>query len=55
MIRGRFVGHRSGHGMNNQLLRALFADSTAFRWVAPAAATSIGISGLQLSAAAAPA
>ncbi len=54
-IRGRFVGHRSGHGMNNQLLRALFADDAAFRWVTPAQAASAGISGLQLSAAAAPA
>ncbi len=55
MIRGRFVGHRSGHGMNNQLLRALFADRSAFRWSAPSASASSGISGLQLSAAAAPA
>ncbi|MBV9572084.1 MAG: UDP-3-O-[3-hydroxymyristoyl] N-acetylglucosamine deacetylase [Alphaproteobacteria bacterium] len=25
-ILGRFEGHRSGHGLNNQLLRALFSD-----------------------------
>ncbi|MDT7950574.1 MAG: UDP-3-O-acyl-N-acetylglucosamine deacetylase [Acetobacteraceae bacterium] len=25
-IRGRFVGHRSGHALNNLVLRALFAD-----------------------------
>jgi UDP-3-O-[3-hydroxymyristoyl] N-acetylglucosamine deacetylase len=30
-IKGRFVGHRSGHALNNRLLRALFADRTAFR------------------------
>jgi UDP-3-O-[3-hydroxymyristoyl] N-acetylglucosamine deacetylase len=33
-IRGRFVGHRSGHRTNNALLRALFADPSAFRVVA---------------------
>ncbi len=27
LIRGRFIGHRSGHELNNQLLRALFADA----------------------------
>jgi UDP-3-O-[3-hydroxymyristoyl] N-acetylglucosamine deacetylase len=32
-ILGRFTGHRSGHAMNNRLLRALFADSTAWRLV----------------------
>ena len=25
-LRGRFVAHRSGHALNNRLLRALFAD-----------------------------
>jgi UDP-3-O-[3-hydroxymyristoyl] N-acetylglucosamine deacetylase len=30
LIRGRFIGHRSGHGLNNKLLRALF--STAGAW-----------------------
>jgi UDP-3-O-[3-hydroxymyristoyl] N-acetylglucosamine deacetylase len=28
---GRFRGHRSGHGTNNALLRALFSDQTAYR------------------------
>ncbi len=32
-IAGRFVAHRSGHALNNQLLRALFADATAWRRV----------------------
>jgi len=30
-LHGRFVGYRSGHGLNNRLLRALFADSSALR------------------------
>ena len=25
-LRARLIGHRSGHAINNQLLRALFAD-----------------------------
>lgn len=35
-LRGRFIGHRSGHALNNRLLRALFADRTAWREVATA-------------------
>ena len=31
-IRGRFRAHRSGHTLNNRLLRALFADPAAWRW-----------------------
>ncbi len=30
-LRGAFIGHRSGHGLNNRLLRALLADPTAWR------------------------
>jgi UDP-3-O-[3-hydroxymyristoyl] N-acetylglucosamine deacetylase len=30
-IQGHISGYRSGHGMNNKLLRALFADSSAWR------------------------
>lgn len=33
---GRFLGHRTGHALNNRLLRALFADSANWR-MAPAA------------------
>lgn len=29
-LRGRFTGHRSGHALNNRLLRALFADPSAW-------------------------
>lgn len=41
-LRGRFVAHRTGHALNNQLLRALFADDAAWRltsesWVRAAA------------------
>jgi UDP-3-O-[3-hydroxymyristoyl] N-acetylglucosamine deacetylase len=32
-IFGRFEGHRSGHALNNQLLRALFADSANYAWI----------------------
>jgi UDP-3-O-[3-hydroxymyristoyl] N-acetylglucosamine deacetylase len=32
-IHGRFVAHCSGHALNNRLLRALFADNTAWRSV----------------------
>ena len=31
---GRFEGHRSGHALNNQLLRALFADPANYARVA---------------------
>jgi len=34
---GRFVAHRSGHALNNRLLRALFADRTAWREISSAA------------------
>ena len=30
---GRYEGIRAGHEMNNLLLRALFADATAWEWV----------------------
>ena len=52
-LRGRFVAHRSGHGLNNRVLRALLADSSAWRYV-PQDALS-GIQGVPLPAAAAPA
>ncbi len=32
-LRGRFVGHRSGHALNNRILRALFADPANWRTV----------------------
>ena len=30
-LHGRFVAHRTGHGLNNKLLRALFADQATWR------------------------
>jgi UDP-3-O-[3-hydroxymyristoyl] N-acetylglucosamine deacetylase len=33
-LHGRFVAHRTGHNLNNRLLRALFADAAAWRMVA---------------------
>jgi UDP-3-O-[3-hydroxymyristoyl] N-acetylglucosamine deacetylase len=33
-LRARFVAHRSGHALNNKLLRALFADAAAWRELA---------------------
>lgn len=35
-LRGRFVAHRTGHTLNNRLLRALFADQQAWCEVVPA-------------------
>ena len=32
-LHGRFVGYRSGHGLNNRVLRALFADTANWRLV----------------------
>jgi UDP-3-O-[3-hydroxymyristoyl] N-acetylglucosamine deacetylase len=32
-IHGRFVAHRTGHALNNKLLRTLFADASAWRMV----------------------
>jgi UDP-3-O-[3-hydroxymyristoyl] N-acetylglucosamine deacetylase len=49
----RFVGHRSGHALNNRLLRALFADSTAWT-LAGSELHSDGVAS-RLPAAAAPA
>jgi UDP-3-O-[3-hydroxymyristoyl] N-acetylglucosamine deacetylase len=34
-IQGRFVAHRTGHTLNNALLRALFANASAWRIAAP--------------------
>jgi len=36
-LQGRFVGNRTGHALNNRLLRALFADRAAWRVVPPVA------------------
>lgn len=51
-IRGRFAGHRSGHALNNRLLRALLADPANWRAV-PAALAEGGAATLPAAAAAA--
>jgi UDP-3-O-[3-hydroxymyristoyl] N-acetylglucosamine deacetylase len=50
-INGRFIGNRTGHALNNQLLRAVFADSANYRL---SRAPHIGAP-MSLQAAAAPA
>jgi len=35
-LTGRFIAHRTGHALNNRLLRALFADASAWRDVTEA-------------------
>lgn len=50
-VRGRFTGHRSGHGLNNRLLRALFADRA--NWRGGAMQISDGVSARLPAAAAA--
>lgn len=35
-IQGRFVGHRMGHALNNKLLRAVMADTSAWRFTTAA-------------------
>jgi UDP-3-O-[3-hydroxymyristoyl] N-acetylglucosamine deacetylase len=41
---GRFTGHRSGHRLNNLVLRALFADRRAWRMITAGAMSARGIS-----------
>ena len=38
---GAFYGHKSGHALNNQLLRALLADEAAFEMVTFESAESL--------------
>jgi UDP-3-O-[3-hydroxymyristoyl] N-acetylglucosamine deacetylase len=53
-IRGRFRGARSGHALNNRLLRALFADAAAWRMTG-LPVMSEGLAAMPVRAAAAPA
>ncbi len=50
-ILGRYSGSRSGHAMTNKLLRALFADPTAWRWVDCDAKIAARLPGVGVSAA----
>lgn len=53
-LRARFRGSRSGHALNNRLLRALFADAAAWRYVGVPVMAE-GVSATPVRAAAAPA
>lgn len=53
-IRARFHASRSGHALNNRLLRAMFADPAAWRWTGAPVAMADGVAA-RLPAAAAPA
>ncbi len=48
MLHGRFVAHRSGHALNNHLLRALFADQANWRLVSSDTVRVGTISGLRM-------
>ncbi|MCP1195580.1 UDP-3-O-acyl-N-acetylglucosamine deacetylase [Acetobacter senegalensis] len=39
-IKGAFTGHRSGHSLNNKVLRSLFADPSAWRFTPPSAVSA---------------
>jgi len=54
-IRGRFCGHKSGHGLNNRLLRKLFADPANWRFHRGRAVAEGSAAALPAAAAAAPA
>jgi UDP-3-O-[3-hydroxymyristoyl] N-acetylglucosamine deacetylase len=55
-LKARFTGHRSGHALNNRLLRALFADAAAWRRLPPASLrSSDGATATPMRAAAYPA
>ena len=48
LLHGRFVAHRSGHALNNHLLRALFADEANWRLASSDAARVGTVSGLRM-------
>lgn len=50
VIMGAYTGHRAGHALTNTLLRALFADPTAYRMVALDAAAARRLPGVGVSA-----
>jgi UDP-3-O-[3-hydroxymyristoyl] N-acetylglucosamine deacetylase len=54
-LRACFAGHRSGHALNNRLLRALFADASAWRVLPPLRVSLDGASTAPARAAAYPA
>jgi UDP-3-O-[3-hydroxymyristoyl] N-acetylglucosamine deacetylase len=48
-IQGRFIAHKTGHALNNRLLRAVFADAANWRLVS---AEKLGLSGYAMARAA---
>ncbi len=54
-LQARFIGHRTGHALNNRVLHALFADPSNWRWADGAAASQSAAPHLPVSAAASPA
>ncbi len=48
-ILGRYTGMRAGHALTNQLLRAVFADDTAWRWITCDAKTAARLPGVGVS------
>ncbi|MDX8351318.1 UDP-3-O-acyl-N-acetylglucosamine deacetylase [Cognatiyoonia sp. IB215182] len=50
-ILGRYTGNRAGHAITNKLLRALFADQTAWRWVTCDAKIAARLPGVGVSVA----
>ena len=51
-IRGSVSTTRPGHGINNKLLRALFADASAWRLVSPAHALPLPLRAQKIAASA---
>lgn len=43
LLKGHVEGYRSGHGLNNKLLRALFADKDAWRFVTAGEASHVRV------------
>ena len=54
-LKAKFRGHRSGHALNNRLLRALFEDATAWRWIGEASQEGASSAVARFPVAAAPA
>ncbi len=54
-LQARFIGHRTGHALNNRVLHALFADPANWRWSDDTATSRSAAPRLPVSAAASPA
>lgn len=49
VLHGKFVAHRSGHALNNHLLRALFADAANWRLLPSETARPGAVAGLRMT------